>query len=280
MRLTKSKGAIIVMRLMFVFGIGLLVAAFVWPDSSPSGYYSYEELSPGVVLLPGYYAVIVNPADHRLSREDGVRMALAEVAQQMDKERFLLLSEQETTFNTQAASLWALAFNIRGQNVQLHTYPDEHGGSKKLYFALGYLYNEEDERSAFVRIQHNVGDAQVYQPSQVLAERKGTLVGPKITERMDSLRLIVDVNNRNNESTTIITFAGDAGRWPYLVALDAVRREAVSRGFPYFLILDGRISGNMVALQVRTRFLTEPVIPSDLRQRGFQALMIESTGLL
>ncbi len=278
MRLIKSKGASIVMRLMFVFGIGLLVVAFVWPDSSPLGHYSYEELSPGVVLLPGYYAVIVNPADHRLSREDGVRRALAEVAIQMDKENFLLLSEQETAFNAQAAALWALAFNIRGQNVQLHTHPDEYGGSKTLYFALGYLYNDEDERSAFVRAQHNLRDAEAYQASQVLAKHKGKLIGPQITERMDSLRLIDEVDNKNNESTTIITFAGDAGRWPYLVALDAVRREAASRGFPYFLILDGRISGNMVALQVRTRFLKEPVVPADLRQRGFQALMIESSG--
>jgi hypothetical protein len=276
---TKSKGAIIAIRLMFIFGMGLLVVALIWPYRVILGHYNYEELSPGMVLLPGYYAVVVNPANNsRLSRADGVRLALAEVAQQMNKGQFLLLSEQETVFNAQAVALWPLAFNIRGQNVQLHTYPDEHGGRQMIYFALGYLYDKEDERSAFVRTQHNLGDVKAYQPSQVLATGKGKLIGPESTELMDSLRVIAEVDNINNESTTIITFAGDAGRWPYLVALDAARREAVSRGFPYFLILDGRISGNMVALQVRTRFLKEAMVPVDLDQRGFQSFMIESSG--
>ncbi|NIZ41232.1 hypothetical protein PVA45_06915 [Entomospira entomophila] len=257
--------------------IGLL---FFSPKQKILGRYDFEELSPAVSRYPNFYAIMIEPNDFQLDLHTAVVSALVDLSSTLNFERFILIHQEAIAFNPAAFDLWATAFQLRGQDIHIETAPDR-SGLRRGYYAIAFLYNEESEASRYARMSSQMDESKIdFEGGTIRHQYRHPWISPSVvnSDLRAEARLRLTFDSSLNESINVVTFQNEASkRWPFLLAIDTSRQEALANGFPYFIVLEANISGEMVAMQVRTRYLKSPEIPEDLYKRGYRSFMIQST---
>lgn len=257
--------------------IGLLVFS---PTQKNLGRYDFEELSPAVSRYPNFYALMIEVNDFPLDINTAVISAISDLSSKLNFDHFILIHQESIAFNPAAFELWATAFQLRGQDIQIETAPDR-SGMRRGYYAIAFFYNEESEASRYARMSSQMDQDQVeFNVAEVRHQYRHPWISPSVvnSDLRAEARLRLTFDSSLNESINVVTFQNEASkRWPFLLALDTSRQEALANGFPYFIVLEANISGEMVAMQVRTRYLKSRDIPEDLYKRGYRLFMIQST---
>jgi hypothetical protein len=276
---TTGKPKTKIVLLMSLLSLFLAALLLLGPRQQESGHYDFEELSPAVARYPNFYALMIEPNNFNIGLEEATLSAVSDLADKLHFENFILLHQEAVRFNPAAFKLWASAFNLRGQEVVINTAPDR-SGSQLGYFVMAFLYNEASQASNYALQSSQLPtDAREF---SVLATKKQYRHAWQVPSTMSAnlkaqarLRLVHD--EELNESINMVTFQNDESRrWPFLLAIDTSRQEALAHGFPYFIVLEASMSGaeQLVAMQVRTRYLRNSDLPDDLYERGYRAFMI------
>lgn len=241
------------------------------------GTYDFEELSPAVSRYPNFYALMVEPRDNRMTLEYASFSAAVDLATKLRFENFIFIHTEAVKFNPAAFKLWTAAFNIRGQNAQVSTAPDK-SGSVYGYFMILFMFNKENEASQYALLNSRMeGNDVLFNVAQIRNKYRQIWQSPEAAsvDLKAQARLRLTFNESMNESVNVITFQNnDSKRWPFLLAIDTARQEALAHGFSYFIVLDAHITGEMAALQVRTRYLYNREVPDDLYKKGYRSFMI------
>jgi hypothetical protein len=266
-----------IIALIALLSLVLLALLLFSPKASRLGLYDFEELSPAVSRYPNFYALMIEPKGFPLDLESASLSAAADLASKLRFAHFTLIHREAVSFNPAAHQLWATVFNLRGQNVQMATSPDR-SGAVNGFFVLVFMYNTENEASQYALMSSQL-DAEVksYSVAEVQSRYRHSWQAPTADNpnlRAEA-RLRLTFDDSLKESINVVTFQNDdSKRWPFLLALDTSQQEAIAHGFPYFIVLEASISGEMVAMQVRTRYLYSNELPEDLYRRGYRAFMI------
>ncbi|NIZ19533.1 hypothetical protein [Entomospira culicis] len=270
--------------LLLVAGLTLLLLGLLIfsPKQVESGYYDFEELSPVVSRYPNFYALMVEVNDFKLDLESASLSATADLADKLGFSHFILLHREAITFNPAAFALWATVFNLRGQDVQIASAPDR-SGARSGYFVMAFFYNEESEASGYALLNSQLdSDVKYFEVATLKKKYRQAWLSPSTAVDLQAeARLRLVHNEALNESINMVIFHNDdSRRWPFLLAIDTSRQEAIANGYPYFIVLEANISGaqEVVAMQVRTRYLSSADLPEDLYKKGYRSFMIWSSG--